>query len=239
MSTHQPDKRPLQRMFMSVPPSYDMVNRLLTLGLDQFWRKRAAIACLEGNPLKVLDLCTGTGDLVLKLGSLSSEDTELTALDYSVPMIDLAMKKAAGKGLEKINFLHGDAADMPFEDNFFDSVGIAFAFRNLTFHNPDRERFLSEILRVLKPGGRFVVIETSQPENILVRKFFHFYMSYVTVPLATILSGQRGAYKYLAHSARNYYNRFELESILIGAGFSTAESELFLGGVAGLFIAVK
>lgn len=226
-------------MFKSVPPSYDILNRILTMGFDQLWRKKAACVCLENRPAIMLDLCCGTGDLVIQLGHKASSGTKLKTLDYSMPMLDLARKKALKSGLKSIDFLHGDAASMPFPDSHFDSVGIAFAFRNLTFHNPDRDKFLREIIRVLKPGGRFVVVETSQPKNRILRKLFHYYMKYVTMPVGGMISGNYGAYKYLAHSARNYYNSQELEELLRGAGFSSVRSELLMGGIAGIFTCEK
>ena len=239
METMREDKRPLQKMFTSVPPSYDLLNRLLTMRLDQLWRKKAARICLENKPGGVLDLCCGTGDLVIHLGGMATAGTSLSALDYSMPMLDLAKKKAENKGLAAIDFIHGDAAAMPFPDNHFDSIGIAFAFRNLTFHNPDRDRFMAEILRVLKPRGRFVIVETSQPGNLILRKLFHFYLRWITAPLGGILSGHYGAYKYLAHSARLYYNREELEQLLREAGFGVVRSELLVGGLTGIFVAEK
>lgn len=226
-------------MFTEVPPSYDLLNRLLTFRLDEAWRKKAAQACLENNPARVMDLCCGTGDLALRLGMEAPAGTQVAALDYSVPMLELAKKKAVRNKLRNIEFIHADAASMPFPDDYFDSVGIAFAFRNLTFHNPDREKFLSEIIRVIRPGGRFVIIETSQPPNTVLRKLFHFYLRYVTAPFGGILSGHYGAYKYLAHSARHYHTAQELTELLLAAGFTKVDSKLFMGGIAGIFTAVK
>lgn len=226
-------------MFTSVPSSYDMLNRLLTLRLDQLWREKAARICLENQSARVLDLCCGTGDLAVCLGRMARPETSVKALDYSKPMLTLARKKAVGRGLSSIEFIHGDAADMPFPDGHFGSVGIAFAFRNLTFHNPDRDRFLSEILRVLKQGGRFVIVETSQPPAKFLRKLFHWYLRWVTAPVGGILSGHHGAYRYLAHSAIHYHNRSELEQLLYNAGFASVSSHLLMGGIAGIFVGEK
>ncbi len=232
-------KRPLQKMFRAVPPSYDLLNRVLTFRMDESWRKMAAAACLENNPALILDLCCGTGDLALHLGLMASAEAKIKALDYSIPMLELAARKASAKKLDNLEFIHGDAAGMPFEDNIFDSVGIAFAFRNLTFHNPDTGKFMAEILRILKPGGRFVIVETSQPENKTLRKLFHFYLQYITSPVGGFLSGHPGAYKYLAHSAKHYFNRDQLERLLEGSGFIPVKSKLLMGGIAGIFAAAK
>lgn len=239
MNPKKDSTRPLHKMFTQVPPSYDFLNRLLTFRLDELWRKQVVKACLANNPERVLDLCTGTGDLALRLKKNAGTNTKITALDYSEPMLSEAKKKADKRNISGIEFIHGDAANMPFSDNHFDSIGIAFAFRNLTYHNPDKDRFLAEILRVLKTGGRFVIIETSQPYNSVLRFLFHFYLRFITVPVGGLISGHYGAYKYLAHSARNYYNSKELTEVLISAGFRTVLSEPKMGGISCLYLAEK
>lgn len=231
--------RPLHKMFTQVPPSYDFLNRLLTFRLDEHWRKQTAKACLANNPKNLLDLCTGTGDLVLRLKKMAPNDVSISALDYSQPMLNEAQKKAKKKRISGIEFIHGDAANMPFSDSFFESIGIAFAFRNLTFHNPDRDIFLAEILRVLKPEGRFVIIETSQPKNKIIRSLFHFYLRYITVPIGGLFSGHYGAYKYLAHSAKNYHNNQELSEILKQAGFQSVKCHPKMFGISTLYVAEK
>ncbi len=231
--------RPLQKMFASVPPSYDMLNRILTLRLDQAWRSKAASLCFENRPSRVLDLCCGTGDLAIQLRKRAGTAAKVYALDFSEPMLHLATGKAARRRYDDIEFIHGDAAAMPFSDGFFDSIGIAFAFRNLTFNNPDSGRFLREILRVLKPGGLFVAVETSQPRSRLLRKLFHLYLRHVTAPFGGFVSGHRGAYKYLSHSAINYYTASELKKLLLNAGFKNLSFIPLLGGVAGILKSEK
>lgn len=239
MNTNTPTDRPLQKMFMAVPPSYDLLNRLLTLRLDEAWRKKAAREILKDNPHHVLDLCTGTGDLALRIRKHADPGTRITGLDYSPPMLKVASEKANKRELQEIEFIHGDAAHMPFPKEHFDSIGIAFAFRNLTFKNPDTATFLAEIERVLKTGGKFVIAETSQPKNKLLRALYHFYMKNITAPLGGLFSGHRAAYQYLAWSAIHYHTSEELKKILLNAGFQSVESRPLLGGIAALTVATK
>lgn len=231
--------RPLQKMFNEVPQRYDLLNRVITLGLDERWRKLAARECLSGDPEKVLDLCTGTGDLVLRMARYTNGRTNLLALDYSDPMLEVARKKAGKKGLDRIEFILGDAADMSFERDSLDVIGIGFAFRNLTWKNPDREKFLAEILRVLRKGGRFVIVESSQPSNRMIRSFFRLYLRTMVAGFGGILSGHKGAYRYLAASARNFYIPGEVRDMLLNAGFSRVDHRSLNGGIAGLTIAIK
>ncbi len=234
---HKAEKaaRPLQKIFQAVPPSYDRINRLLTFGIDEYWRKKAAGRLLSENPARVLDLCTGTGDLAVHLKKRALPETSVLALDFSESMLEFAKKKAARRKINDIAFIHGDAADMPFEDESLDAIGIAFAFRNLTYKNPDRARFLKEILRVLRPGAPLIAVDTSQPESPFMRRLFHTYMKYITGPAGGLLSGHRTAYRYLAHSAIDYYTAPELKEILLDAGFQSAEYTHFLNGITALW----
>ncbi|MEA3477339.1 MAG: bifunctional demethylmenaquinone methyltransferase/2-methoxy-6-polyprenyl-1,4-benzoquinol methylase UbiE [Bacteroidota bacterium] len=236
-NTH--DNRPLFKMFNQVPQRYDLLNRLLTMRFDEGWRRKAARACLENNPTKVLDLCTGTGDLAISISRQSNPPAELTGLDFSSPMLDIAKTKSRKKATGPIKFLLGDASDMPFEDKHFNAVGIAFAFRNLTFHNPLREQCLAEVHRVLDEGGRFVIIESSQPKYKVLRQFWLFYIKVFVKPVGSWISGHRGAYNYLSHSVQHYYQAEEIKDMLISTGFTRVEFQTLMGGVAALHIAYK
>ena len=177
MSSGNPGGKPLHRIFASVPPRYDLVNHVITLGLDSRWRNLAAKECLATGPASVLDLCCGTGDLLLLVAQKAAADTTLAGIDYSLPMLELAARKAA-RVKREVSFIYGDASRMPFPDSSFDCVGISFAFRNLTYRNPLRDRSLSEVARILKEGGRFVIVESSQPESALIRRLFHDYLRF-------------------------------------------------------------
>src|SRR4030067_37163 len=142
--------RTLHGMFTAVPPRYDLINHIITLGLDWRWRRRAAETCLDGRPRHILDLGCGTGDLAINIALLAGESVKVTGLDYSLPMLERAREKAAAAGVgERTEFLHGDAIELPFPDASLDRRGISFAFRNLTWKNPVRLPHLAEVLRVL------------------------------------------------------------------------------------------
>ena len=231
-------EKPLHGMFTTVPRRYDLVNHVITWGLDTGWRRRAARACLVDSPQRVLDICCGTGDLAVNLARMAGGNTTVTGLDYSQPMLDIAKEKAGKAGvIGKLSLVHGDVGSLPFADGYFNSIGISFAFRNLTYKNPLTEKYLAEIRRVLAFGGRFVIVESSQPQNSLIRGLFHLYLRIFVANAGSWLSGNRGAYRYLAESARNYYGPTEVKDILIEAGFSKVTYQPLLLGAAGIYIA--
>jgi demethylmenaquinone methyltransferase / 2-methoxy-6-polyprenyl-1,4-benzoquinol methylase len=229
--------KPLHKIFTDVPPHYDLVNRIFTWGMDKNWRLHAARACLTGNPHQILDLACGTGDLTLDLTRMANNHAEITGLDFSEPMLEIARRKIGIS--KKVKFICGDAGNLPFTDGYFDCIGISFAMRNLTYRNPDVAKHMSEILRVLRPGGRFVIVESSQPENRLMRILDHLYVSLFVYLLGWLLSRNKTAYNYLRISATNYYSAPELKNLLLKTGFSNVDfKSLFFGAVA-IHIAVK
>ncbi len=229
--------RPLQKMFMEVPGRYDKMNRLLTWRLDELWRKKIARRILENNPSRVLDLCTGTGDLILHLAKNAENSVKLTGLDYSKPMLRIAKEKSSK--YKNIEFIYGDVASMPFPDNYFDAIGIAFAFRNLIYKNKDSDKFMNEMIRILNKDGKLFIVETSQTNNILLKAIFRLYMNLIVAGLGSWISRNKSAYKYLARSAINFYNQKEVKKLLFKTGFAEVESKALLGGVAAIYIAKK
>lgn len=238
MSEMKAKGKPLQKMFNQVPTHYDFLNRLLTLRLDELWRKKAAEAILDEKPEIVMDLGTGTGDLAVRLAN-KKDNLYVTGYDFSNSMLDIARRKAKKYSLENVTFVEGDAAEMPFEDNYFDVIGISFAFRNITFKNPNTKFYLAEVLRVLKPEGKFVIVESSQPRNKIVRAIFHFYLHYIVSGIGGKLSRSKGAYHYLAYSAKNFYSSDELKNLLVQHGFSSVKHKPMFFGASALTIAEK
>jgi len=224
-------------MFNAVPRHYDLVNRVMTWGLDRHWRRLAAKACLAEHPACVLDLACGTGDLALTISAQAGIDTAIIGIDFSTPMLAEAVAKATAPGYgangSATGLVCGEAGALPFPDGSFDCVGTSFAFRNLTWRNPGATAYLTEVRRVLRPGGRFVIVETSQPRNRFVRRLFHLYLRRFVGPIVSRLSGNPDAYRYLTESATRFYTTEELAVLLANAGFTHTESQpLFFGAVA-------
>jgi demethylmenaquinone methyltransferase/2-methoxy-6-polyprenyl-1,4-benzoquinol methylase len=140
---------------------------------------------------------------------------------------------------ERIEFRVADAAALPFEDGEFDAAGIAFGFRNLTWKNPNQAKHLGEMRRVLATGGRFVIVETSRPPSTILRLGFDGWMAAVTAPQGGLISGQDGAYRYLARSTRGFYTARQVDELLLGAGFRAVTHRRLLGGVAALHVAIR
>ncbi len=235
---------PLQSFYGDIHSSYDRINHIFTFGRDRAWRRKAVIELLKKNPGRVLDLCTGTGDFVLEVARNANEDVELTGYDFSPDMLGVAREKFSYLSkravIPSVTFLEGDAGEMPFENGAFDALGITFGIRNLVYKNSRADRHLSEINRVLQPGGQLVVLESSRPGNPVWRLFNTIYLRFILPYLGGLISGNLKAYQYLASSSKNYYTIKEMGAILATAGFEVSGSRsLFLGSVMLLILEKK
>ncbi len=232
--------KPLHRMFAAIPKRYDVINHVITFDMDKNWRKEAALMCLHSHPARILDICCGTGDLAISIAQLTDYSPEIIGVDYSQPMLEIAVEKAAllAKG-KNIKFVNADVSQLPFPEYYFDCVGVSFAFRNLTYKNPLAQVHVSEVLRVLKPGGEYMIVESSQPRSSVVRKLYHLYLRCFVFPVGFIISGNKGAYYYLAESAARFYSAEEAQDFLMKAGFKHASFQRLFFGAVAIYAAIK
>jgi demethylmenaquinone methyltransferase/2-methoxy-6-polyprenyl-1,4-benzoquinol methylase len=185
----------------------------------------------------VLDLCTGTGDLALALAEAAGSGVEVVAVDFSRPMLDRAAFKIRD-ARRSVTLVRASAAALPFGAGTVDVVGTSFALRNLVFENPFGRAHLAEIARVLRPGGRFVAVETSQPASPVVRRLYHLFLQLSSRRLGGLLSGVPPAYGYLARSATRFPGPAGVRDLLLSAGFRSVTSRALLLGAVALHEAV-
>jgi demethylmenaquinone methyltransferase/2-methoxy-6-polyprenyl-1,4-benzoquinol methylase len=211
----------VRSMFDRISPVYDAMNRTMTLGLDQRWR-RATVAAVVRPGDKVLDACCGTGDLAV---AASHAGATVTGLDFSGRMLERARRKSS-----KVEWIQGDAQQLPFEDASFDAATVGFGVRNLD----DLERGLAELRRVLRPGGRVAILEITKPSGLLA-PFYRLWFDGFVPLLGKVLPGG-AAYTYLPASVRRFPGPDELAGLLRGAGFEDVRWRTFAGGIVALHI---
>jgi demethylmenaquinone methyltransferase/2-methoxy-6-polyprenyl-1,4-benzoquinol methylase len=225
----------VQAMFNAIAPKYDLLNHLLSMGLDRLWWNRTAQAfknTLADPTTHILDICCGTGDQTFALLKLRPQNAQpLTGLDFSAQMLSRARCKYA---TDNIHWLEADAMHLPFADNSFDLVTSAFGFRNLT----DYAGGLREIARVLKPGGQIGILEANQPEG-LSATIYNAYFSHLVPLIGGLISGDRAAYKYLPDSVRRFPRPPHMKQLLREAGFTAEAWDGYLLHSAGLYRATK
>lgn len=220
----------IQRMYVDIPSTYELLNHLLTLGLDILWRKKAAKRAAQANGNRLADMCTGTGETAVYLKRFCKPHAKIYGIDFSLPMMTLAKNKHTAK---TIHFTASDIKALPFADESFDVITISFATRNLNVTQSALLQSFSEFYRVLKPGGHFINLETSQPSYSMLRKGFHLYIRLFVKLLGSIISGSSTAYTYLARSMELFYSAEKLTEIIRQAGFNNVQFQrLFLGAAA-------
>ncbi len=232
----QPSREDIWKMFDRIAPRYDLLNRILSLGLDGSWRRRVGKYLSEGKNLKVLDLATGTGDLLLALFSNENKISSAVGLDMSAEMLATAEKKITKSNLrDSISLVRADAAQIPFPEGSFDAVTIAFGIRNV----PDIDITLKQMQRVLKPSGKAIVLEFSLPENIVMRKLFLLYLKTFVPVVGAIISGDYKAYRYLNKTVETFLSREELCQAMRNAGFINVNVVPMTFGVACIYYGDK
>lgn len=224
--------REVQAMFASIAPRYDLLNRVLSLGVDRAWRREAAREALTLNPRRILDVATGTGDFALELKARAPQ-AEVVGSDFVPQMLEIAREKARGRHLE-VRLEEGDALNLPYPDASFDAVTCAFGFRNFA----DYARGLSELWRVLAPGGRLVILEFPPPRPGLFGALFRFYFRYVLPRVGAMVSGHAGAYTYLPESVLAFPGPERLAGLMHATGFRT-RYRLLTFGIAAIHVGDK
>lgn len=226
----------VEKMFSEVPATYELVNHVLTLGLDTVWRRRAAKIAATADGGQWADMCTGTGEMAARLRRLAPEGTKIYGIDFSEPMLEQARKKPEA---DRISFVRCDIKALDFPDESLDLITMSFATRNINLSRDILARSFSEFYRVLKPGGRFINLETSRPSFWLVRKCFHLYVSLFVKLIGSRISGSKNAYTYLATTIPRFYSAQELADIMRQAGFDKVTFRQYLFGAVAIHQAAK
>lgn len=242
----QPKKEQIRTMFDRIAPTYDLLNRTLSLRIDTLWRRRVVRLAAEPTgekgdgaepqPVrKILDVATGTGDLALALARRCPE-AEVTGLDLSAAMLAEARRKAEARGAgERVRFEEGDAEAMPFGEEVFDVVTVAFGVRNFG----DLEAGLREMVRVLRTGGRIVVLELSNPDNPLFGALYRWYSHRLLPRIGGLVSRDRNAYRYLPGSVDEFPVPARFSELLAAAGLHDCRIRSQSGGIARIYTATK
>ncbi|MCP4093997.1 MAG: bifunctional demethylmenaquinone methyltransferase/2-methoxy-6-polyprenyl-1,4-benzoquinol methylase UbiE [Planctomycetes bacterium] len=227
-----PPGQEIQAMFGEIAPRYDFLNRLLSFGIDRAWRRRTIATLNLPQGSEVLDLCCGTGDLAL---AFADSGAAVCGADFTLPMLQAALRKGH-KQEQTVRWLQADAQALPFADNSFDAVTIAFGIRNVE----DPQRGLRECRRVLRPGGRLAILEFFPIPNPIWRGMFRFYFLHVLPLIAKVVrAGRTGAYRYLPESVDNFATPEEFRQWMEETGMHFEKDLALTGGVARLLIARK
>ena len=227
-------KEQVAKMFDTISGNYDNLNRVISFGIDVKWRKKVLKMVSKSNPKTILDIATGTGDLAILMAETNAE--KIIGLDISSGMLEVGKKKIASKNLSNtIEMVLADSENMPFDDNYFDAITVAFGVRN--FEN--LEKGLTEILRVLKPNGLFVILETSVPDKTPYKQGYNFYSKNILPLIGKLFSKDNVAYGYLSESAAAFPYGEALNNILRKTGFIDVVAMPQTFGVATIYSASK
>ncbi|MEZ7853755.1 MAG: bifunctional demethylmenaquinone methyltransferase/2-methoxy-6-polyprenyl-1,4-benzoquinol methylase UbiE [Cyclobacteriaceae bacterium] len=227
-------KEQIAAMFNSISGKYDFLNHFLSLGIDILWRKRAVRLLKKHQPKLILDIATGTGDFAIEALSLNPE--KIIGVDISEGMLSVGREKLIKKNLtDKIELISGDSEFLPFEDNFFDAVIVSFGVRN--FEN--LEKGLSDMLRVLKPGGKVVILEFSKPKSFPFKQIYQFYFQWILPKIGKLISKNHAAYTYLPDSVEAFPDGDDFLNILNKIGFQKNQCTPLTLGISSIYSGSK
>jgi demethylmenaquinone methyltransferase/2-methoxy-6-polyprenyl-1,4-benzoquinol methylase len=225
----------IRSLFDNIAPTYDLLNHLLSLRQDVYWRKKA-VQELKGLKGWILDIATGTGDIAIEMIHQDGHHRKVFGLDFSEPMIKRAQRKVSEKGLSQTIALSlGDALSLPFRNNTFGASLIAFGLRNIV----KKEQALSEMTRVIKKDGKVIVLEFTFPQKGLMRRLYPIYFQRVLPWVGGVISGDRGAYAYLPESVIHFTSAKHYEEMMRKVGLENVSSQSLTGGVASVISGIK
>jgi demethylmenaquinone methyltransferase / 2-methoxy-6-polyprenyl-1,4-benzoquinol methylase len=225
-----PDPTAVNSMFARIAVRYDTANKLLSGGIDRWWRRQLVTEVRRHQPKHLLDLATGSGDVAFALARGLPDGVQITGMDFCQPMLDQAIAKQASEpAAVGIKFLQGDGLALPVGDGSFDAVTVSFGLRNMA----DRHRALSEMRRVLRAGGHVHVLEFSQPYGWF-RPIYYFYLRHILPVFAGWITGDRAAYEYLNASISSYPDHLAMREELHHAGFKDVSVRRMTGGIVAL-----
>jgi len=231
---HTGKKEQVATMFNNISGNYDFLNHFLSLGIDIIWRKKAIRELRSLQPKTILDVATGTGDFAIEALSLKPE--KIIGIDISRGMLDVGRRKMKTKKVDHvIEMLDGDSENLPFEQNKFDAVIVAFGVRN--FEN--LERGLSEMFRVLRPGGKVVILEFSKPTAFPFKQLYHLYFQFVLPKVGRAISKDKAAYSYLPESVQAFPDGKHFLDILSRVGFKDTACKPLTFGISSLYIGTR
>ncbi len=227
-------KEQVAQMFDTISENYDGLNKIISFGTDAKWKQKILKMVAAKHPTTILDIATGTGDLAILFSKTSA--TEIIGLDISQGMLDIGKQKIEAKKLDtKIQMVLGDGENIPYVDNYFDVITVAYGVRNFEH----LEKGLSEILRTLKPGGQFIILETSVPTKFPFKQGYYVYTNFIMPTIGNLFSNDKKAYAYLSNSAQNFPFGEVLNNILRKIGFIEVVHLPQTMGVATIYTASK
>ena len=227
-------KEQVARMFDSISHRYDLLNHVLSLGIDRRWRKKAIGMLRPHQPRHILDVATGTGDFAIQ--AMDIQPDEVVGVDISEGMLEKGRAKIKALGLSsKIQLLSGDSENIPFDENKFDAVTVAFGVRNFA----DVQRGLREIHRVLKPGGHIIVLEFSRPRQFPFKQVYNFYFKTILPKIGRMVSSDRAAYTYLPESVEAFPDGEDFVNILRNVGFKEITCKPLTFSVSSIYMGQK
>ncbi|MCU7695193.1 bifunctional demethylmenaquinone methyltransferase/2-methoxy-6-polyprenyl-1,4-benzoquinol methylase UbiE [Haoranjiania flava] len=224
-------KQQVAEMFDDVASKYDFLNRFLSMGIDQGWRKKAIRRLTSIKPQSILDVATGTGDFAIMTYKMLTPG-KITGIDISKGMLEVGREKVAKEKLSAhIEMMEGDSENLPFKDNSFDAVTVSFGVRN--FQN--LEKGIAEMYRILRPGGKLVILEFSRPKNPVFKLLYRIYMQVVTPNVGKMISKSKTAYQYLNDSIMVFPERKDFVTVMDGVGFTGTSYEALTMGICCIY----